>query len=193
MTMRTDDDLPARARRLGLYGLLAHWDDVVGQTWLPDLIGWEEAERRRRGFERRLRRARLTRFKPLVDFDWNWPKKIDRAQVEELFELRFLHDAGNVILVGPNGVGKSMLAQNLAHAALAAGHTVRWVTASELLNDLAAQDGPGALQRRFGCNASLSGSSFRGGFCRFDAVRGFCCAQRFVARYRVRQQGFPGW
>jgi DNA replication protein DnaC len=150
MTTRSDGDLQARARRLGLYGLLAHWDDVAGQNWLPDLIGGEEVERRRRGFGRRLRRARLTRFKPLVDFDWNWPKKIDRAQVEELFELRFLSDAGNVILVGPNGVGKSMLAQNLAHAALAAGHTVRWVTASELLNDLAAQDGPGALQRRFG-------------------------------------------
>lgn len=150
MTTRCDNDLLARARRLGFYGLLARWDEIQHQDWLPALLGAEEKERRRRGFERRLRRARLTRFKPLADFDWNWPKKIDRAQVEELFDLRFLDDAGNVILSGPNGVGKSMIAQNLAHAALAAGHSVRWVTASELLNDLAAQDGPGALQRRFG-------------------------------------------
>lgn len=150
MTTRTDGELLTRARRLGLYGLLAHWDEIRGETWLSGLLDGEEKERRRRGFERRLRRARLTRFKPLADFDWSWPKKIDRAQVEELFELRFLDDAGNVILCGPNGVGKSMIAQNLAHAALAAGHSVRWVTASELLNDLAAQDGPGALQRRFG-------------------------------------------
>ncbi len=147
---RAEDELQARARRLGLYGLLARWDDVRGADWLPTLLGGEEDERRRRGFERRLRRARLMRFKPLADFDWSWPKKIDRAQVEDLFQLDFLDEAGNVILCGPNGVGKSMIAQNLAHAALAAGHSVRWVTASELLNDLAAQDGPGALQRRFG-------------------------------------------
>jgi hypothetical protein len=82
MTTRNEPDLQSRARRLGLYGLLAHWDDVLEQAWLAGLIGWEEAERRRRGFERRRRRARLTRFKPLVDFDWGWPRKVDRAQVE---------------------------------------------------------------------------------------------------------------
>ena len=141
-------DLHTRLRRLNLFGLLAGWDEIGAAAWLIEVVEREEQERRRRSLERRLRRARIGRFKPLADFDWSWPKKIDRAQVEDLFTLRFIGEAANVIFVGPNSAGKTMLAQNLAHQALLAGHTVRWVAASELLNELAAQDGASALQRR---------------------------------------------
>ncbi len=72
----------------------------------------------------------------------------DREQIEELFELGFITEAGNVILAGPNGVGKTMIAKNLAHHALLVGHTARFITTSALLNDLAAQNGGGALERR---------------------------------------------
>jgi len=137
-----------RLRALGFHGLLEHWDELGEAPWLPDLVAWEEAERQRRSLERRLRNARLGRFKPLADFDWAWPTKIDRAQIEELMTLRFLDEGANGILVGPNGIGKSMIAKNLAHQALRAGHTVRFTTASELLNDLAAQDSASALQKR---------------------------------------------
>ena len=141
-------ELHERAGKLGLYGLLAHWDEVQDQPWLPPLLAWEESERARRGLERRISRSRVGRFKALADFDWAWPESIDRAHVEELFDLAWVHEARNVVLVGPNGVGKSMIARNLAHAAVLAGHTARWTTASTLLNDLAAQDGAMALQRR---------------------------------------------
>ncbi len=144
----TTPDLHDRAVRLGLYGLLAHWDEVQGQPWLPDLLRWEETERARRSLERRVQRSRVGRFKALADYDWDWPEAIDRAHIQELFELAWVPEARNVVLVGPNGVGKSMLAKNLAHAAVLAGHTARWTTASQLLNDLAAQDGAMALQRR---------------------------------------------
>ena len=120
----------------------------VVSSWLPALLEREERERARRSLERRVRHAKLGRFKPLADFDWSWPKKIDRAQIEELFTLRFLEDASNVILVGPNGVGKTLIAQNLAHHAVLHGHTVRMLTAAELLSDLAAQESASALQRR---------------------------------------------
>ncbi|MNT42393.1 transposase/IS protein [compost metagenome] len=53
----------------------------------------------------------------------------------------------NVVLVGQNGLGKTMIAQNLAYQALMAGHSARFVTASEMLNELAAQDGASALNR----------------------------------------------
>lgn len=92
--------------------------------------------------------ARLGRFKPVTDFDWSWPKKLDRALVEELFTMRFVREGVNVILLGPNGVGKSTLAQNLAHQALVQGHTVRYTTASDMLHDLAAQESTRALARR---------------------------------------------
>ena len=62
--------------------------------------------------------------------------------------LDFLNDATNAILVGPNGVGKSTLARNIAHQALIHGHTVLFTSAGQLLGDLAALDSDSALRRR---------------------------------------------
>ena len=147
-TPPTDTDLHQALRRLGLHGLLARWEEVRHLEWLPLLVDYEQAERQRRSLDRRLRGARLGAFKPLCDFDWQWPKKIDRLAIEELTALEFLPEAANVVLIGPNGTGKTMIAQHLAHAALLAGHRVRFTTASAMLNDLAAQDSAAALQRR---------------------------------------------
>ena len=135
-------------RRLGLFGLLAHWQDIRTVDWLPTLIDYEQRERQRRSLERRLRFARLGAFKPLCDFDWQWPKKIDRSAVEELCALEFVTETANVVLIGPNSTGKTTIAKNLAHLALLAGHTARFTTASAMLNDLAAQDSAAALNRR---------------------------------------------
>ncbi len=150
--MSTDEDqsndLKKRALALKLYGLLTRWDEVHEQPWVANLIAWEEAERARRGLERRRRRARLGVFKPVADFDWSWPKEIDREQIEDLLRLRWLSPATNVVLVGPNGIGKTMIAKNLAHQAVLAGATVRFVTASELLNTLAEQDSSSSLNRK---------------------------------------------
>ena len=142
------NDLQQRARDLKLYGLLAHFDEVAAEPWIEPLLDWEETERSRRGLERRLRRARLGTFKPLEDFDWAWPTKIDRPQIEDLCRLEWLDSATNVVLVGPNGIGKTLIAKNLAHQAVLAGATARFLTASELLNSLAELDSSTSLQRR---------------------------------------------
>ncbi len=146
--MSNPDALRARAATLHLHGLLAHWSEVVAADWLASLIHWEEQERHRRSLERRLKDARIGRFKPLCDFDWSWPKRCDRAAVEALMALDFLTEAANVVLVGPNGVGKSTLAQNIAHQALIEGHTVLFTSAGQLLSDLSALDSDSALRRR---------------------------------------------
>lgn len=148
MTTASSDPLRDRAQRLALYGLLGDWAAVRGEPWLEPLIAREEAERQRRSLERRIQSAKIGRFKPMADFDYDWPKAIDRDHLEDLFSLAWLEQAHNVILVGPNGVGKTMIAQNLAYQAVLAGATVLMLTASELLNDLAAQEGTSALQRR---------------------------------------------
>jgi DNA replication protein DnaC len=140
-------DLIERARALGLHGLVAHSDEIGAEPWVQRLIEIEEAERQRRGLERRLQRARLGRFKPIADFDWSWPKAIDREDIDELFRLRFLDAGTSVVLVGPSGVGKSMIAKNLAHQVVLAGRTARFATASAMLGELAAQDGARALGR----------------------------------------------
>jgi DNA replication protein DnaC len=146
--MTTPETLRDRALRLGMYGLLLHWDEIAEEHWLSWVIEVEETERDRRSLQRRLANARLGRFKPLADFDWDWPRRIDRVLVEELMALRFIDEAANVVIAGPNGTGKTMLAKNIAHAALMAGATVQCVTASEMLNKLAAEDSANALERR---------------------------------------------
>ena len=145
---KSEDLLRARAKVLKLHGMLAHWDEISETGWIESLIQWEEQERARRGLERRLKSARLCRFKPLADFDWSWPGQCDREAVNDLMQLNFLDQASNVILVGPNGVGKSTIARNIAHQAVLQGHSVLFIGASQMLNELAAQDGDSALKRR---------------------------------------------
>jgi len=148
MTTKRHEELRKRAHKLGLWGVLAHWEHYATQPWLKQLLAHEEAERQQRSLERRIKSARIGRFKPIADFDWKWPKEIPRAVIEELFSLQFIAEVTNVVLIGPNGVGKSMIAQNLAHRAVLDGHTVRFTTASAMLNELASQDGAMALRRR---------------------------------------------
>jgi len=148
MTPMPKEELRARLRQIGLFGLLAHAEDIADKPWLDELLNIEEAERKRRSLARRLRHARIGNFKTLADFDWKWPRRVDRQGIEELFNLGFLDDGINAILVGLNGVGKSMILRNLAHHALVQGHTVRVTSASDMLADLAAQESAAALGRR---------------------------------------------
>jgi DNA replication protein DnaC len=140
--------LHARAQALRLHGLLARWPEVCAEAWVGQLIEWEEQERARRSLVRRLSEAHIGRFKSLCDFDWNWPKRCDRAAVDALMSLEFLNEATNVVLIGPNGVGKSTIAKNIAHQALIHGHTVLFTTAGQLLGSLAALDSDSMLRRR---------------------------------------------
>jgi len=148
MTRRSDEELRERARRLGLWGLLANWEELIRQDWVRDFLAAEEDERGRRSLERRIRAAKLGDFKSIADFDWEWPASIDRDQIEDILHLSFLDEAANVVLLGPSGIGKTMISQNIGYQALQEGHTVLRVTASEMLNDLAAQDSSTALARR---------------------------------------------
>jgi DNA replication protein DnaC len=140
--------LRARARALRMNGLLEHWSEVDGADWVEPLLRWEEDERAHRSLQRRIRDAKLGHFKTFTDFEWTWPKRIDRGAVEELMSLAFLADATNVVFTGPNGVGKSTLARNVASQALVAGHTVLFRSASEMLGELASLDSDSALRRR---------------------------------------------
>lgn len=142
------DPLAARAKALGLYSLLEDWPSYRNQPWLAPLLEREETIRAERSLQRRIQRCRIGPFKPMTDFDYDWPTEIDRDQVEDLFALDWLDSAANVVLLGPNGIGKTMIAQNLAYQAVLRGATVRFLTASELLNDLAVQEGATAFQRR---------------------------------------------
>ncbi|MGH8268535.1 MAG: IS21-like element helper ATPase IstB [Steroidobacteraceae bacterium] len=142
------DTLKQRLRRLGLYGLLAHAEELINEPWLGRVLEIEESERLQRSLKRRMDNARLGTFKPMADFDYEWPKELDRALLEELFTLGFIEQAANLVIIGPNGLGKSMIAKNLLHQAVLRGYTARFTAASDMLHDLAAQDSSTQLSRR---------------------------------------------
>ena len=149
--------LSDQLRQLGLVHTAADLNDVVARAtqkrWSPvvlleHLVQAELAARLRHRVERRLRDARLGRFKAMADFEWNWPTQIHRPTVERVFTLDFLTQRENVIIVAPNGLGKTLLAKNLVHQAILAGHSARLITAADLILDLTSQDTARALQRR---------------------------------------------
>ena len=135
-------------RRLGLYGLLAQAQALLAEPWLARVIEIEDTERSRRSLKRRLDNSRLGMFKPIADFDWDWPEQCDRSAIEELFSLGFIEEAANVVFIGNKGLGKTMLLKNLTHRAVLHGHSARFTLASDMLHDLAAQDSTIALGRR---------------------------------------------
>ena len=142
------ESLTQRLRRLNLYGLLAHAEELLGEPWLAHVLEIEESERQCRSLKRRTDNARLGKFKSLADFDYHWPKQLDKTLLEELFAFDFLEQGVNIIIVGPNGLGKTMIAKNLLHQAILRGHTARFTVASDMLHDLAAQDSSTQLARR---------------------------------------------
>jgi DNA replication protein DnaC len=137
-----------RAKALKLSGLIAHWEEVLNEPWVAQLLTWEEEERSQRSLKSRLKLSHIGRFKPLAEFDWSWPKKCDRLAIEELMNLSFMNEAVNIILCGPNGLGKSMIAQNIAYQAVIHGHTALFATSGHMLGDLTAQDGDLSLKRK---------------------------------------------
>lgn len=150
-------DLRDQLRTLGLRHTADTLDDLVAlatkSRWgvpqiLEHVARLELDDRARRSLERRLGRSRLGRFKVMADFDWAWPKRIDRDAVESALRLDFLEAAHNVVLVAPQGLGKTMIAQNIAHAAVQAGHSVLFTTAAQMLLDLGGQESARGLDQR---------------------------------------------
>lgn len=157
--------LATRLRALGLLAASDTLDDLVAlatsKRWSPSQIlehiaDLEDRERARKSLERRTTRSRLGKFKPLADFDWNWPTAIDRSLVESAAGLRFLESGRNIVFVAPQGLGKTMLAQNIAHQAILAGHSVLFTTAAQMLLDLGGQESSRALERRLHHYAKIS-------------------------------------
>ena len=110
-TPTTKDDLVAQLKRLDLLITAQGLDDLLArastQRWSPrqlleQVARSETEELARRSLERRLAQARLGRFKPMADFEWHWPKKIDRPLIERAFTLDFLTQGRNLILCGTN-------------------------------------------------------------------------------------------
>lgn len=150
-------DLAAQLAALGLRYTGEHLDDIIAHATqkrlspvqiLEHVASLEQGDRSRRSLERRVGRSRIGRLKPAADYDWKWPKRIDREAVESALRLEFLAEKRNIVFVAPQGLGKTMLAQNIAHQAVLGGHSVLFTTAAKMLLDLGSQDSARLLERR---------------------------------------------
>jgi DNA replication protein DnaC len=159
----TNNSLAAQLQQIGLIALPGQLDDFIAHAtksrWsthqmLEELVKAEAAERSRRSLERRLRNSGIKSFKPMADFDWSWPSKIEREVIERTLTLDILSEARNLVLVGRNGLGKTMIAQNICHQAVLAGHSVLFRSAAALLEELHRQT-PEGRRRKFRTYANV--------------------------------------
>lgn len=144
--------------RLQLSSIRNHYHELAQtaaeQGWshleyLNRLIEGEVAHRDDKSLERRVRLARFPLVKTLDQFQWNWPKKINRAQIQHLFHLDFIDKKANVLfLSGTPGLGKTHLSIALGRAACSSGYSVLFTTAINMIQTLsaAAAVGAGELQ-----------------------------------------------
>lgn len=160
----TPNDLTAQLNQIGLRVVAKNLDDFIARAtknrWSPlmlleELFQLESSDRARRSLERRLGMSGIGKFKPMADFDWSWPKKIERDVIERALTLDFIKEARNLVLIGPNGLGKSMIARNICHAAVLAGYSVLLRTAAALIDDLQC-DSPEARRRKLRTYANYS-------------------------------------
>jgi len=98
-TMTPSNSLPTQLEQIGLHAIAAGMDDFLAraakQRWSPlqileYLAQAEASERAHRSLERRLRLSEIKKFKPMADFDWCWPTKIERDVIERALTLDFL-------------------------------------------------------------------------------------------------------
>ena len=152
----TSSDIAEQFESIGLRTVAGEIESIIAsarkgrwsaQRILAEIATREGEAKAQRSLDRRLRRSRIGSFKPLTDFDWDWPAKIERQLIESALGLDFVRDGRNLILLGSNGLGKTMIARNIAHQAVLAGRSVLLRTAAELLDDVNV-DSPETRRRR---------------------------------------------
>jgi DNA replication protein DnaC len=156
MTPSDQTQLDVQLQRLHLQYIQGNYQTLAGKAaelqrshvdYLAQLVEGEFAMREMRSIERRIRNARFPVRKTLDDFQWSWPKKINRAQIQNLFRLNFIATCTNVVMIGNVGLGKTHLSLALGHAACMSGYSVLFTTAVDIINTLVAAQSAGQLKR----------------------------------------------
>jgi len=156
MTPSDQTQLDVQLQRLHLQYIQSNYQALARKAaeqqrsyldYLAQLVEGEFTTREMRSIERRTSNARFPVRKTLDDFQWSWPKKINRLQIQNLFRLDFIATCTNVVMIGNVGLGKTHLSIALGHAACTSGHSVLFTTAIDIINTLASAQSAGQLKR----------------------------------------------
>lgn len=144
--------------QLKLAGLGAQWpalaqdaarEDASFANFLEKVLVSEVVLRDERRTTTLMKLATMPAVKTLEQFDWGCAGGAPKAQIQELAHLAFVQRAENVVLLGPSGVGKTHIALALGQRAVVAGHKVRFISAADLMLQLAAAKAQGRLKEYF--------------------------------------------
>jgi DNA replication protein DnaC len=145
--MKTTEELNGYLKDLMLTWPRDHYEELAEQAatehwthvqYLTRLMEGEHLRRQDNRIQRRIQTARFPVAKSLDGFDWSWPKKINRPQIQNLFRLQFMEENANVIFLGGVGLGKTHLASAIGYAACMEGYSVLFTSAVDMINTLAA-------------------------------------------------------
>src|SRR4029453_1958120 len=117
--------------------------------FLEEVLDAEASARQERKVDMLLKLATMPAIKTLEQFDWNAAPGAPKAQILELAHLGFIERVQNIVLIGPSGVGKTHVGLAIAHRAVTAGHKVRFLTAADLMLQLATAKAQGRLKEYF--------------------------------------------
>src|SRR5208283_1202740 len=110
--------LDTQLHRLQLHYIQSHYQALATKAaeqqrshldYLEQLVEGEATMRENRSIERRIKNARFPVLKTLDEFQWSWPKKINRQQIQNLFRLNFIEQKANAIFLGGVVLGKTHL------------------------------------------------------------------------------------
>lgn len=145
-----------QGQALQLDTLVAEWPNVAAQAasqeasfadFLERLLAVELNARRERSRSVMLKMATLPSVKTLEQYDFKFASGAPRSQLQELAGLAFIERAENIVLLGPSGVGKTHLATALAYRAIMAGIKTRFISAADLMLQLATAHHQGRMKQ----------------------------------------------
>lgn len=136
-------ELQKDLKYLRLYYTAEHTEKIIHDnankdpaTFLENLTRLEIVNKKSRSIQLRMREAKLGRFEKMNNFDWNWAKEIDRTRIESLLNLDFLACNRNIIFIGAQGLGKTMISKNIVSNAVNRGYKGVFSSASRIVADL---------------------------------------------------------
>lgn len=142
-------------RQLGLYALPEAWPSIAEHhivqegsyaDFIEKLLAEELKAKTQRTKATLLKFAGLPNIKTLEEYDFNFASGVPKAQLTELSGLSFIERHENVVMLGPSGVGKTHLAIALGYKAIMASTKVRFITAADLMLQLATAHNQGKLK-----------------------------------------------